>query len=104
MLLTVTLRVWLFVLHRLSGENELMASLGARYVLSPRKNPFAAVTTLHPPGQKALWYSANAFVYAVQGTVEPAGMVEQPAETTRAAVAAPLQAIEVNECDLYLPD
>ncbi|KAG1671787.1 hypothetical protein FOA52_000164 [Chlamydomonas sp. UWO 241] len=52
----------------LKCESKLMASLGARYVMPPRKNDFAAVTTLHPPGKKETsWYCANAYVYAVQG-------------------------------------
>eukprot|EP00955_Chlamydomonas_euryale_P020091 213604-Chlamydomonas_euryale.AAC.34 len=52
-----------------AGEEELMATLGAAYVLRPRKNSFAAVTTLHPPGQKDTgWYCANAYLYAIQGS------------------------------------
>lgn len=52
----------------LKCENKLMATAHAEYVLLPRKNLFSAVTTLHPPGQQATgWYSANAFIYAVQG-------------------------------------
>ena len=44
-----------------------MARLGAKYVLDPLKNAFPAITTLHPPGQQETgWYSANAFIYAVQ--------------------------------------
>ena len=48
-----------------------MNELKAKYVLYPRKNPFQAVTVLHPPGQQLTgWYSANAFFYAVQGKSE----------------------------------
>ncbi len=51
----------------LKCERALMSELRARFVLPPRKNPFQAVTVLHPPGQQETgWYSANAFIYAVQ--------------------------------------
>ncbi len=53
----------------LKGERAIMEKElpGVRYVLFPRKNPFAAVTVLHPPGQRdSAWYCANAYAYAVR--------------------------------------
>jgi hypothetical protein len=44
-----------------------MTRLGANFVLEPKKNPFSAATTLHPPGQQETgWYAANAMIYAIQ--------------------------------------
>jgi len=58
-----------------------MRGMRAKYVLYPRKNPFQAVTVLHPPGNREGWYSANAFVYAVQGTCEPS--ISRPESITQ---------------------
>jgi len=64
----------------LKGERALMeGELRARYVVYPRKNPFAAVTTLHPPGQRDTgWYAANSFLYVVAGTQGGAQQQRQP--------------------------
>ena len=63
-----------------------MSELKAKYALYPRKNPFQAVTVLHPPGQQLTgWYSANAFFYAVQGTCEPSNSTHDRAEQGAAA-------------------
>eukprot|EP00873_Tetraselmis_striata_P002001 jgi/Tetstr1/422265/TSEL_013110.t1 len=61
--------------HDLKCEREIWEKeLRAQYVMYPRKNPFAAVTTTHLPGrQQDTWASANSFVYAVQGAVGSSG-------------------------------
>lgn len=57
----------------LRNERALMSSLGALFLLEPRENPFAAATTLHPPGNREEYTRANAFMYAVRGRVDTDG-------------------------------
>uniref|UniRef100_A0A7S1HTE4 Mitochondrial splicing suppressor 51-like C-terminal domain-containing protein n=1 Tax=Eutreptiella gymnastica TaxID=73025 RepID=A0A7S1HTE4_9EUGL len=51
----------------LKGEAQVMAILEARYVLQPQKSPFRSMSVVQEPDDKGKWYSANSFVYAVQG-------------------------------------
>lgn len=66
--------------------------LKARYLVYPRKNPFAAVTTLHPPGQRETgWYAANSFLYVVTGAQSTPQQLS-PMETT-GSVAGSTEAV-----------
>eukprot|EP01024_Parvocaulis_polyphysoides_P035063 TRINITY_DN31054_c0_g1_i2.p1 TRINITY_DN31054_c0_g1~~TRINITY_DN31054_c0_g1_i2.p1 ORF type:complete len:302 (-),score=47.93 TRINITY_DN31054_c0_g1_i2:43-834(-) len=55
----------------LNGEEGVINQIGGKFVLYPRKSPFAAVTVTHVEGQKdSTWSSANSFVYCLQGYTE----------------------------------
>ncbi|KAK3258836.1 hypothetical protein CYMTET_32135 [Cymbomonas tetramitiformis] len=53
----------------LAGETAIWKNcFKARYIMEGQRNPFRAITTAHAPGERETgWYTANSYIYAIQG-------------------------------------